>query len=58
MQLKLYRGKSVVRTIYNVHKVSSEEYGALIVTSRFNQELQTKIFKFNQDYHRFIIEVD
>jgi len=31
MVLKLYRGETCLRTIYNVVKISSEEYGALIV---------------------------
>ena len=58
MVLKLYRGETCLRTIYNVVKITSEEYGALIVTNKFIHTLQIQTFKFNKDYRRFIIEVD
>ena len=56
--LKLYRGETCLTTIYNVVKITSEEYGALIVTNKFLHALQTKTYRFNKDYHRFIISVD
>jgi len=58
MVLKLYRGNTCLRTIYNVVKISSECNGVLIVTNKTNHDLQTKEYHFNKDYHRFIISVD
>jgi len=58
MVLKLYRGETCLRTIYNVVKISSEEYGALIVKQKTNEMFFTNCYKFNKDYHRFIISVD
>jgi len=56
--LKLYRGETCIRTIYNVHKISSEEYGALTVKQKSNEVFFTNSYKFNKDYHRFIVELD
>jgi len=58
MVLKLYRGETNLRTIYNVTKIVSEEHGFLLVTNKHNHELQTRPFQFNKDFHRFIISVD
>jgi len=58
MQLKLYRGTTCLRTIYNVHKISSECNGVLIVKNKGNGVFFTNSYKFNKDYHRFIVELD
>ena len=58
MVLKLYRGITCLRTIYNVHKISGEEYGALTVKQKTNDVFFTNSYKFNKDFHRFIVEVD
>jgi len=58
MVLKLYRGETCLRTIYNVIKVQSEEHGVVNVINKGNQGLQTKCYSFNKDFHRFIITVD
>jgi len=58
MVLKLYRGNTCIRTIYNVHKITQGDLGTLIVVNMVNHELFTTTWKFNKHYHRFIITVD
>ena len=58
MVLKLYRGETVIRTLYNVTKIYSEEHGTLIVTNKIDRDLHTREYLFNKHFHRFIIEVD
>ena len=58
MVLKLYSGETVLRTVYNVHKISSEVHGALIVTNKVDGVIQMKAYHFNKEYNRFIVEVD
>jgi len=58
MVLKLYRGETYLRSVYNVHKISSEEHGVLIVTNKLDGEIQFKEYQFNKHFNRFIIELD
>jgi len=58
MVLKLYRGETVLRTLYNVTKISSEVHGVLIVTNKIDHDLHTREYSFNKHFHRFIVELD
>jgi len=58
MVLKLYRGETCLRTIYNVIKVTQNELGTLHVKNKQDRVLVTNTWRFNKDYHRYIIDVD
>jgi len=58
MELKLYSGKTYLRTIYNVIQVTSEDHGVLFVKNKLDGGLITKMYQFNKDYTRFSITVD
>ena len=58
MVLKLYSGETCLRTVYNLHKIYSEEHGGLIVTNKLDGVIQMKTYHFNKDYNRFIVELD
>lgn len=58
MILRLYRGERCLRTIYNVHKITQGDPGALIVVNKVLHTMATTKWYFEKHYHRFVVTVD
>lgn len=58
MVLKLWRGSTCLRTIYNVVKVNQDEAGIITVTNKVDSHLNFKAYRFPKEYERFEVAVD
>jgi len=58
MVLMLYRGKTCLRTIYNVVKVNQDEQDCITVTNKVDRHLNFNMYRFKKDYERFQVSED
>ena len=53
MVLRLNRGETCIRTICNIHKITQDDHGMLVVVNKVDSELIANTFIYNKDYNRF-----